>query len=136
MAAVNGTALVIQIDTVAISCQTDSSSFNIDRDMIETTCKDASGSAKTFIPGEYGSTIDGTAVYDQTATEGYSEAFSDIVNGTSVAWKWGSTAAGETYYSGNGYLSNVSAEAPQNDRATYSFTIQVSGEVTEAQNPT
>jgi len=135
MATENGTALLVSIGGSVLSCQTDTSTMPLTRDMIETTCKDATGSNKTYIPGEKGATIDVTASYDQSASLGFSEMFANWDNGTEIAWKWGSTAAGGVFYSGNGYISNLTPDAPQNDRATYSFTIQVTGAITEETNP-
>ena len=136
MATINGTALVVLIDDVQVSCQTDSSSLNHTRDSIETTCKDATGSNKTYIPGEKDATIDVTAAYDMAATLGGDDIFSDWDAGTLVTWKWGSIAAGETYYTGSAYITDLTIEAPQNDRSTYSFTLQRTGATTKAQNPT
>lgn len=136
MAVKNGTSLIVQIGGTTVSCQTDDNSLNFTRDMIETTCKDSTGSAKTYIPGEKDATIDVSAAYDMSATEGFSEAFANFDNGTEVTWVWGSTAAAEKSYTGSGYLSDLSISGPQNDRSTWSFTIQVTGEVTEQTNPT
>lgn len=136
MAVYNGTALIVQIGGTAVSCQTNSSAFNATRDMIETTCKDATGSNKTYIPGEKDITIDVEASYDPTGTLALDDVFDDWDDGTLITWTWGSTAAGETYYTGSGYISDLNPTAPQNDRASYSFTIQVSGGATRAINPT
>ena len=135
MATENGTALVVTFDATVLSCQTDSSSMSMTRDMIETTCKDAVNSNKTYIPGEKDGTIEVTAAYDQSAANGFAEVFAAWDAGTEVDWKWGSTESGGVYYSGLGLVSDLSPEAPQNDRATYSFTLQVSGGITENTNP-
>jgi len=132
MAAVDGTLLVVDIAGSTLVCETDSSQ-NFTADMIETTCK-ASGGWKTYIPGEKGGTIDISAVYDETGTYTFSSAFADFEAGTALTWKWGSTATGEKYYTGSGYWGDLSSEAPQNDRATWSGTIQIDGTVTEATN--
>lgn len=136
MATNNGTALLVGIGGTTVSCQTNSSALNLTRDMIETTCKDATGSNKTYIPGEKGSTIDVEASYDPAGTLAFSDIFADWDAGTVITWTWGSTDAGEKYYTGSGYIADLTPSAPQNDRATYSFTIQVTGAVTEASNPT
>lgn len=135
MAIPNGTALLVKIGGVALSCQTGDSSLSLTKDMIETTCKDAAGGAKTYIAGEYGATIDVNAAYDISATLGFSGMFSNLVNGVEVDWTWGSQVAAQKYYSGSGFISDLNISAPQNDKPNYSFTIQVSGEVTEATNP-
>ena len=136
MAVSNGTALVVKIGGTAVSCQTDDTSLSLTRDMIETTCKDATGSAKTYIPGEKDATIDVNAAYIVDDANGFTSVFSDFDNGTEITWVWGSTVAGEKSYTGSGYISDLSVSGPQNDRATFTFTIQVTGEVTEQTNPT
>mgnify|MGYP003675255896 CR=1 FL=1 len=135
MATENGTALVVTFGASVLSCQTDSSSLSMTRDLIETTCKDAVNSNKTYIPGEKDGTIEVTAAYDQSATNGFAQVFAIWDSGTETAWKWGSTAAGGVYYEGNALVSDLSPEAPQNDRATYSFTLQITGGIVEATNP-
>ena len=134
MGAVNGTLLVVQISDATLVCETDSS-FDLTADMIETTCK-GSGNWKTFIPGEKSGTLPVEAVYDETGTYSYSEAFADLDAGTELTWKWGQTGAGTKYYTGSGLWSDLSAQGPQNDRATWGGTIQITGTVTEAVNPT
>ena len=136
MAVANGTALLVRIDGTVVSCQTDSSALNLTRDMIETTCKDAPEAAKTYIPGEKDATIDVTAAYIVDEANGFTSVFGTFNNGTLITWIWGSTAAGERAYTGSGYIADLNVEAPQNDRSTFSFTIQVSGPVTEQVNPT
>ena len=135
MAVQNGTALLVKVGGTLLSCQTDDTSLSLTKDMIETTCKGAAGGAKTYIPGEYGATIDVNAAYDIAATNGFSEMFANIVNGTEVAWTWGSTASTEKFYEGHAFVSDLSISAPQNDKASYSFTLQVTGEVAESTNP-
>ena len=132
----NGTALLVSIAGTQVSCQTDDTSLSLTRDLIETTCKDATGSAKTYIAGEKDATIDVTAAYVMDATYGFTDLFSVYDNGTEVAWTWGSTAAGDRSYSGQGLISDLSVSGPQNDRSTYSFTLQETGEITESTNPT
>jgi len=131
MATQNGSALVILFDDVAIPCQTDSTSLPMERDMIETTCKDSTGSWKTFIPGEKGATIDFVANLDWADSAGLSDMFTKFDSGSLIEVKWGNTGSGEKYFVGTGYLSSLNPEGPQNDKATYSGTITISGVITE-----
>lgn len=134
MAVQNGTALLVKIGGTLLSCQTEDSSLNFTRDMIETTCKDSTDAAKTYIAGEKDTTIDVTAAYDMAATNGFSEVFADFDAGTLVDWTWGSTVIGQKSYTGSAYISDLSIGSPQNDKSTYAFTLQVSGVVTEQVN--
>jgi predicted secreted protein len=132
----NGTALLVSVGGTQLSCQTESSTLNFTRDLIETTCKDAAGSAKTFIAGEKGNTLDVTAAYVIGADHGFSEMFAIWDAGTISACTWGSVAAGEKSYTFNAIIGDMSIDGPQNDRATYSLTLTITGEVTEVTNPT
>lgn len=136
MAVSNGTSLLVQLDGTAVACQTSDTSLSMTRDMIETTCKAATGQAKTYVPGEKDATIDVEAAYIIDDSDGFTNVFDLFDNGTETTWIWGSTAAGERSYTGAGYIADLSVSGPQNDRATFSFTIQVTGVVTEQVNPT
>ena len=135
MAVANGSALIITIEGTAIPCQTDTTSSSLERDMIETTCKDSTGSWKTFIPGEKSMTIDYTANLDWSDANGFTDTFTKFDAGTEVAVVWGETNSGGKALSGQGYIASCSPDAPQNDKATYSGTIQITGVVTEITNP-
>ena len=131
--AVNGTTMILDIDGTLISCETHSN-LSLTKDMIETTCKD-SGSSKTYIAGEGGGTIDVTANYSQSPAYGYSEAFAAYDAGTEIVWKFGSTVATEKYYTGSAIFSDIALANPQNDKSTWTGTLQITGTVTEAVNP-
>lgn len=134
MAAVDGTTLTVLIGADVVVCET-SSSFNRTRDMIETTCK-ASGTSKTYIPGEVDGTIEVESVYDEAGTFTFDQAFTDMEAGTELTVKWGSVAAGSIFYTGTALISDLSADGPQNDRATWTMTLQLTGAVTSGTNPT
>ncbi len=131
----NGTSLLVSLATTQLSCQTDDTALNLTRDLIETTCKDATGGAKTYIAGEKDATIDVSAAYVIDATYGFSEVFSLFDSGAEVAWTWGSTITGEKFYAGTAIVGDLSVSGPQNDKASYSFTLQVTGGVAEDTNP-
>lgn len=131
MATNNGSALILLIGDVAIPCQTDSSSLPMERDMIETTCKDSTGSWKTYIPGEKGATIDFTANLDWLDATGLSAMFGNFNTGSLLDVKWGGIAVGDKYFAASGYLSSMSPEATQNGKGTYSGTITISGVIAE-----
>ena len=130
--AVSGSTMILDIDGTLVSCETDSN-LNRTRDSIETTCKD-SGSSKTFISGEMGATIDVTAVYSQSPAFGFDEANTAFDAGTEIVFKFGSTVATETYYTGSAIFSDISLANPQNDKSTWTATLQVTGAITTAVN--
>ena len=133
MAKIAGKYLTVQIAGASYTAMR-SSSLEVAADMIDVTTADSSGGWKEYITGELGGTISVEGLYDYNATEGFSDAFADLVAGTSVTWKYGETASGTNYYTGSGLLSNISVSGDKNDAANYSFTIQVTGAITEATN--
>ena len=136
MATVNGSTVIIDFGGTLVPCLTDSRTINFERDMIETTCIDSTDSWKTYIPGEKGATFDATLNLDWVAAAGVSGIFSNFDGGTLLAFKWGDiTTAGQSHFAGSCYVSNLSPDAPQNDKGTASFTCTVSGAVTLVVNP-
>ena len=133
MAKIAGKYLVVQIAGTAYTALR-SSSLEIAADMIDVTTADSSGGWKEFITGELGGTITVEGLYDYNATEGFSDAFADLVAGTSVTWKYGETTSGSKYYTGSALISNVSVSGDKNDAANYTFNLQVTGSITEATN--
>lgn len=129
MAVINGNLLIVASGGNAYGCQT-SGTLNFDSDMLETTCK-SNAPNRTFIPGLINATVDVGGFYDPAATEGVSEIFSDITNGTLVSVRFGQTGTSETFYQGDAYVSNLSITGDINDPANYSATLQFTGAVTE-----
>lgn len=129
MAVINGNLLIVASGGNAYGCQT-SGSFNVDADMLETTCK-SDAPNRTFIPGLQNYTVDVGGFYDPAATEGVSEIFSDLKNGTLVSVRFGQTGSGETYWQGDAYVQNLSITGDINDPANYSASLQFTGDVVE-----
>jgi predicted secreted protein len=136
MAVVNGTAIVIDLDGVIIPCQTDSTSFPMEREMIEATCKDSVGSWKTYTPGDKSATFDAVINLDWTESNGIKDLFSKFDSGTLATFKWGDgTTTGESHFAGSCYVSSLTPDGPRNENATASFTATVNGAVTLVTNP-
>ena len=133
MAKISGKYLVVQSGGTAYTAIT-ASVLNLDGDMIDVTNADSAGGWKEFIRGEQGGTIQVDGLYDQAATEGFSQAFADLVAGTSVTWKYGETTSGTKFYTGSALISNVGISGDKNDAATYTCTLQITGAVTEGTN--
>lgn len=129
MAVINGNLLVVSSGGNAYGCQT-SGTLNFDSDMLETTCK-GSAPNRTYIPGLLNGTVDVGGFYDPSATEGVSEIYSDITNGTLLSVRFGQTGSGETYYQADAYVSNLSITGDINDPANYSATLQFTGAISE-----
>jgi len=127
---VNGTLLLLKIDTVLVTAETDSN-MNFTVDMLDITTKASTGKWKEFIPGEKTGTVSVTALYDSTDAEGFTQAFADMDNGTSLAIQWGEVTTGEKFYTATGYISNLSVSGPKNEPASYSFDAQITGQPAE-----
>jgi len=103
-------------------------------DMIETTTKDASG-FKEYIAGEKGGTFqfEGRLEYDtSTATQGLSlkDLATDALAGTPFTMRWSSQSTGDEYFESSVLISSLSASAPNNDAASFSCTLQMTGTIT------
>ena len=122
----NGTDIIFKIDQETFAGQT-SADLSIETDMIETTNK-TTGQFKTFIPGKTGSTIDVEAIYNIAETAGGSEAFETIKAKTLVELYFGCEDSGSKHYEASGYITSLSISAGDNDNATNSVSIQITGE--------
>jgi len=129
MAIKNGTVLLLQVGGVTLDALL-SNSFNAAADMLEATTKDSAG-AKEYISGEYGWGMAFEALYDESATEGFSEALGYIKAGTSLDVNWGDIATSGVFYNGSGLLSSVDLSGPKNELGSFSGEIQGTAAITE-----
>ena len=107
-----------------------SNDLSLSVDMIEITTKD-SNKWKEYLAGQKGGTVSVEQLYDPTATTGsISHAFADLVAGTKLVIAWGGVVATETYYECDGFISSLSISGPDNDAASYSVEVQLTGAVT------
>lgn len=140
MAAFDGKHILVTVGSITVLGQT-SGSLEYSVDMLETTDKLAKDpltgiTHKTYIAGDRDGTIsiEGNTSMDP---DGWPELFDLYANQTVAATiKYGSTKAGEKFYSQNGWLSNLSRTDGQNAIATYSATFQKTGAATEQVVPT
>lgn len=131
MAAIKGDNILVTWSGSVITAQM-SADFSLSRDMIEVTNKDSAG-IKSYIAGDRGGTLSLEGIYDQTAAnEPFSNLFADWEADAAVTFQFGETATGKKYYTGSGLISALSVSAPQNDKATFSMEIQITGAITEA----
>jgi hypothetical protein len=128
MAKMNGTLILLKVEGNVIEALT-TNSFESSTDMIECTSK-SSGRFKEFIPGEMGATISFEGKYNDTGT-GANLTMADLMGyytaGTKIDFVMGGTTASNEIVEGEGYLSDITWDAPQNEITTFSGTIQVSG---------
>lgn len=124
----NGSDVLLKIGSKYISGQT-SSSLDEAIDMIETTTKLSTARAKTFMSGEYGATMSVDCSYDPSDSTNttYEEARAVLLAGEPVAFVIGGINVGDKFISGNCLFSGIGSSHPENDRVTFSVSIQVTG---------
>ena len=103
-------------------------------DMIEITTKDSSG-FKEYLAGEKGGTFqfEGRLEYDTSAgSQGLSlkDLGTDALAGTAFTMRWSSQSTGDEYFESSVLISSISASAPNNDAASFSCTMQMTGTIT------
>jgi len=129
MAEVDGRLMVLQFDNVAIVGRT-TGSMNTTADMLDATTADSQG-WKEFVAGEKNLNLSVGGLYDPDAAEGVSEAWANLTQGNTFTWKYGQTAAGQTYWTGTGLISSVNIQGDKNTLTSYSIEIQNTGTPTE-----
>lgn len=127
---VNGRLIKIYVDNTAVTCQTNST-LEMTMEPRESTCKDTVGNAAAFLAGRTSWTMGGEAKLAFDATKGFSALYTAWKNGTQLTLAFQSTVSGDKGYSGVGFITSLSADTPDNEDSTFSFSIQGSGALTE-----
>tara|TARA_S200002703_G_scaffold141778_1_gene133809 strand:+ start:108 stop:503 length:396 start_codon:yes stop_codon:yes gene_type:complete len=127
MARINGTDLILTVATNAVA-HTTSASLNIEMATIDVSSKDDSGN-QNVIGGQKSSTIDFEGLTD-FASSGYGidDLFDLLDNRTEVAWILG--ISGGANFSGQGFITSLTLDAPMEDASTFSGSITVTDGVT------
>jgi predicted secreted protein len=134
---VNGTLISIYKDvsgTLKKIANATSNSIDISKDMIDVTSKDSAG-AKEFIAGEYGYTLNVEAIFEDDASVGasqqsFKDLATDLLAGTLLTIVMSSNVTGDEKYTGSAFFMSLSLSAPNNDKATWTGTLQGSGALT------
>ena len=136
----NGTSLVLSIDTsgggspVLLGAST-SCSVNFTLDTFETTNKD-SAHRKSYLPAATGFTMDCEAFYTTDETVAPDNIMTALNARTlvDVEFNEASDTTGDYKYTGKAYITSCSLNAPNEDAATYSISLQGTGALTIATN--
>jgi len=112
-----------------------STSADISIDMIEITTKDSAG-YKEYIAGEKGGTFEFEGLLEQDGSIGGSlvspsDLVTDALAGTAITVRWSTQVSGDTYYESSAIISNVNFSAPNNDAATFTCSLQMTGTITQ-----
>lgn len=129
MAAANSTKFKLLIGTtpVAIACQTDTS-FSVQRDMVETSCKDFNG-FRTYRPGAKGASANVEGIVQTPAgTTDPATLLNSLLNGDLLTVEVSSDEAGVPGLSGSAYVENYEQTGSGIEgMVTFSGTLRFSG---------
>lgn len=126
---INGTSMAIYIQGNKV-CSLLSNGFSISRPTREVANKDSGNwSSKATNRGSWAA--QGSAHFEFAPTYGFSNLFAAITNGTLIGVVTKTAVSGDKYYSGMGYLTDLSPDFPDMDNSSYSFSIEGSGALTE-----
>lgn len=134
---VNGTLISIYKDvsgSLKKIANATSHSFDVSKDMIDVTSKDSAG-AKEFIAGEYGYTLNVEAIFEDDASVGasqqsFKDLATDLLAGTLLTIVISTNVTGDEKYTGSAFFTSLSLTAPNNDKATWTGTLQGTGALT------
>ena len=115
-----------------------SASLSMSGETRDTTCKTGTPSNKyrTFQPSFITATISFEGLHaEDESNEGIYDMHTKMNAQTRFEWRIGSTQSGDTYFTGNGYITSIEINggAP-GENVTYSGTITVDGAVTTGTN--
>lgn len=127
MAIKNGTAIGIYVGGTKIA-HTTSASVSISHSPREATSKD-SGGWSDVLEGLREWSMEGEAFFDLAAAYGYTDLEGVMSARTLVTVRWSSETSSEEYHEGQGYLTDLSADTGVEESATFSFSIQGTGEL-------
>lgn len=121
----NATSIILKIATKTLIGEV-SSSISSSVDVIDVSSK-ASARTRKILPGRVSENISFESLADDSNTTdyGYSTAHAAMTDGTKVAWTI--TRGVTTLKSGNGYITSLTQDNPDNDRSTMSGTIEITG---------
>jgi hypothetical protein len=131
---IDGKSLTIRIVTATVATAIQnltSNTLNDTTDVSEVTTKN-SGTHKEYKPKFQDKTIDFEGLLHHTAaTAGYEDLRAAKVAKTLIEWEWGTGVSGTPKMNGNGYIISLSEVAASGEDATFSGSIQNTGDPVE-----
>jgi len=139
MARINGTDLIITVaqdgNTEQPIAHTTSASLNIEMATIDISSKESSGNQEV-VGGQKSATLDFEGLTDFGASNyGVDTLFELLDNRYKVDWTMGVDANADgtldgAKYTGEGFITSLTIDAPMEDATTYSGSITITGGVT------
>jgi predicted secreted protein len=129
MAKINGTSMSITVEGTQIDCVVDAT-LETSRDLFDTSCKDDGGWA-TNGQGQGSWSVSGNARVDFSSTMGYQELVALLLDRTAIAeLVFTSDTVGGLVATGAASIASLSFAAPNEDSATFDFSITGNGALT------
>ena len=136
----NGTDLILKVDTSgggspSLLGASTSCTVSYSLDTFETTNKDSSHT-KAYLPAAHGWTMDCEAFYTTDETNAPDNLMAALSARTQidVEFNQASATTGDYKYTGKAYITSCTLNAPNEDAATYSISLQGTGALTIAAN--
>lgn len=108
-------------------------SHDIKVDTFETTNKNTTNQAKTFIATTHTITYKVDCVVDpnDTTNAQYTDVYGAVKAKSAVDYIWGGITTGDKKYSGKAIITGLSQSAPMGDKISFSLDLLVTGDETE-----
>ena len=138
----NGTNLIVKIaddgGSIVVIGHSTSCSISLTNDMAAATTKDSAGFSEV-IPAVRSAEISFEGLMDYTdttvsGTPGGVEIAHKLLTRQKCDFSFGTTASGDTIYTGEGYISAAEISGAMEEAVTYSGTITVTGAIAESVN--
>jgi predicted secreted protein len=139
---INGTILRLFVDdsgTQKPIANLVSNDISFTKDLIEVTSKSSSGS-KEFMYGHFGASGSFEGRFEESSSIGateysFEELYSVMVAGTNLSVVFTTDVTGDRKYTGSALLGSLSLSSPDNDAASFSGDITITGAVTQGEVP-
>ena len=127
----NRTDVVIKVGSEIVGKMT-SASLSVTMATRDISTKDSAGWMEV-LEGQKSWTLsgEGLVVYNNTGKATPDDIYTYLSNRTAVAIEFGSETTDEKYYSGSGFFTEFSTDAGVEDNATFSFSFQGTGTLTQ-----
>ena len=127
----NSTDVVIKVGSEIVGKMT-SASLSVTMATRDISTKDSAGWMEV-LEGQKSWTLsgEGLVVYNNSGKATPDDIYTLLSNRTAVAIEFGSETTDEKYYAGSGFFTEFSTDAGVEDNATFSFSFQGTGTLTQ-----
>mgnify|MGYP000865731183 CR=1 FL=1 len=139
---INGTLLRLYVDdsgTLKPIANLVSNDISFTKDLIEVTSKSSAGS-KEFMYGHFGASGSFEGRFEESTSIGtteysFEELYTAMVAGTNLTVVFTTNVTADRKYTGSALLGGLSLSAPDNDAASFTGDITITGAVAQAAVP-